>query len=134
MRLAEERDQLLALFELLLRQTERSADAFQRERQAVHSREMHRVLPLFRRLVPSGQLLETRALERAVMRDLDDIRVLQRTQKRRQRLALFNVDHLHLGVVDCPGDQQDAEVGTFHVLVQSAVLQVDAGVCFEIDV
>ena len=136
--LAEVFDELLALGELLLLQTENDTDTLQGKRQAHCSRPDHRAMPALRVEIFTGGITEIPGeaypLEGSIEGPLDDGIVLQRGQHLLgDMLPTGKVDHLHRPGVDAVAEEQDFKIGRLTVTINSGLLERDVAVGLNID-
>ena len=139
-------DQILALGQLLLVQPQRRSGILQGQRQAEIGRPDHRAVPARRVkvghagvlrngvvLVVQGVAVAAQPLGQAypfkgcVEGPLLHTLVRQRfNDRRRERFALCQVDHLHGTAVDAVRKQQNGKVRAFHVAIHRGFAQVNA--------
>ena len=136
--LAEVFDELLALSELLLLQTENSTDALQGKRQAHRSRPDHGAMPALRVEIFTGGITEipgeAHPLEGGIEGPLDDGIVLQRGQHLLGDVfPTSEVDHLHRPGVDAVAEQQDFKIGRPAVAIDSGLLERDVAIGLDVD-
>ena len=136
--LAEVFDELLALGELLLLQTENGTDAFQGKRQAHRGRPDHGAMPALRVKIFTGWVTEIPGeaypLEGCIEGPLDDGIVLQCGQHLLgNMLSTGEVDHLHRPGVDAVAKQQDFKIGRLTVTINSGLLERDVAVGLNIN-
>ena len=135
-RLAEIRYERRALPDLLIPQLQRGAGGVQTERQTVHRRQDHRVLPLLRRQIPPGILSETGTLEGAVVGDLHDVGVKDAGHNVRHLIVSVRVEqiqHPHRLIVPCVGEQHDLKVVALDVLKRARLGNIGAAVRLQVD-
>ena len=144
-RLAEIRYERRALPDLLIPQLQRGAGGVQTERQTVHRRQDHRVLPLLRRQVAAQIPRQTGPLKSAVVGDLHRVGVgypgdhggkrrrLCRRALIRHRFPAGHIDHLHRPVVPDEGQQQDLKVRGLRILEGPGLGDIGAAVRLQVD-